>query len=436
LATGINKADVVFFYHFIKHFSAHFADSHSNTYKFFILVSWSMNKTILLIIDGLGDLPRPKTPLQVAKKPNLDKLARDGITGMMAPLKRYLVPGSDTSHLQILGYDPALFYCGRGPLEALGLGIKLQDGDIAFRANFATMNERKITDRRAGRIDTETASKLSSNLSMRINNVDVIFKNSVEHRGVLVLRGKNLSSLVSDTDPHEMDQLQQCHPLNNSEEAKRTAQIINAFTEIASERLSRDPENQNRPKPANAILLRGPGSYRPIPSFHERFDLNGVCIAGGALYRGVATYLGMDILLVPGVTGDKNTNLKAKADAAANALEHYDFVFMHIKGCDNAGHDGNFDAKKKMVERIDEIIPILRKTKANIVITADHSTPVSRKGHSGHEVPILVYGDERKDGVKKFDEISCAQGGLGHIKGKDIIPLVLNLSDKAKKYGS
>lgn len=395
-----------------------------------------MQKAILLIIDGLGDLPTPKTPLQAAKKPNLDRLAEKGITGMLAPLGRYVVPGSDTSHLQLLGYDPAFFYCGRGPLEALGIGMRLNEGDIAFRANFATVADGEITDRRAGRIDTGTARELSRDLSMRINNVEIIFKSSVEHRGVLVLRGEGLSANITDTDPHSLGPLASCHPCDDTPEAAKTASIINIFTELSAERLSRDPANAKRKMPANMILLRGPGTHRDIPSFHERFGFNGLCVAGGALYRGVATYLGMDVGLIPGATGDLNTDLKAKADAVAKAMEDYDFVFMHIKGCDSAGHDGDFVAKRKMVERIDRIMPILEKTGACLVVTGDHSTPCSLKGHSGHEVPILVYRGERDDPVKKFDEISCARGGLGHLSGCDIIPLILNITGRAEKQGS
>ena len=393
-----------------------------------------MKKAILLIIDGLGDLPTPKSPLQAAKKPNLDRLANKGITGMMSPVKRYIVPGSDVAHLNILGYDPSLFYCGRGPLEALGLGIKLQEGDISFRANFATFENNKITDRRAGRIETSIAAALSKYLPTKIDDVQVIFKNSAEHRGALVLRGAGLSSNVSPTDPHG-DDFEECHPLDNTKEAKKTAEIINKFTKIAIQKLSSAPENK-RNTPANIILLRGAGPFSSVPSFYERFGLNAVCVAGGALYKGVASYLGMDVLLVPGATGDKNTNLEAKAKAPLKAVVEYDMVFMHIKLCDSAGHDGDFNSKKNGIERIDAIIPILEKSGACIVITGDHSTPYSLKAHSGHEVPILVYGGERKDSVKKFDELSCAAGGLGHIRGKDIIPLILNITQRAEKYGS
>jgi 2,3-bisphosphoglycerate-independent phosphoglycerate mutase len=395
-----------------------------------------MKKALLLIIDGLGDLPTPKTPLQAAKKPNFDRLAKEGISGMMSPVAKYVVPGSDVAHLNILGYDPGVFYRGRGPLEALGLGIRLENGDVAFRANFATMSGEKIIDRRAGRIDTATATSLSKGLSMKIDDVEAIFRNSAEHRGALVLRGKGLSSCISSTDAHENEELSECHPMDDSAEAKKTADIVNRFTAAVREKLGKAPENKGRKLPANVVLLRGAGNYVHPPSFHDRFGLNAACVAGGALYKGVASFIGMDVLMVPGATGDRNTDLGAKAKAAAKALESYDFVFMHVKLCDSAGHDGDFKLKKDGIERIDAILPILEETGACIVITGDHSTPCSLKAHSGHEVPILVHGGERVDDVGKFDEISCAQGGLGHVRGKDIVPLVLNITGKAQKYGS
>ncbi len=400
-------------------------------------MNFSFMKAILLIIDGLGDLPTPKTPLQVAKTPNLDKLAKKGITGMLSPIAKYIVPGSDTSHLQLLGYDPAFFYRGRGPFEALGLGIDLQDGDIAFRANFATVKGETVVDRRAGRIDTESASKLSKDLSMKIGDVQVIFKNSVEHRGALVLRGPGLSSNVSETDPHAKEPIFKCHPLDETPEAAKTADIVNRFTKLAMEKLSKAPENAKRKLPANAVLLRGAGHYEPAPTFYDRFQMHGICVAGGALYKGVAAYMRMDIALVPGATGDKKTDLKAKANAVAQALKNdYDFAFMHVKGCDSAGHDGDFKTKVSMLEKLDKVMPILEETGAAIIVTGDHSTPVSLKKHTGHEVPILVYRGERSDPVRKFDEISCQVGGLGHIKGRNIIPLILNITGRAKKYGS
>ncbi|MFH0737288.1 MAG: 2,3-bisphosphoglycerate-independent phosphoglycerate mutase [Candidatus Micrarchaeota archaeon] len=395
-----------------------------------------MDKAILLIIDGLGDLPTPKTPLQAAKKPNLDRLAKGGITGMMSPIRRFIVPGSDVSHLNILGYDPTYFYHGRGPLEALGLGMDLREGDVAFRANLATAQGGRIKDRRAGRIDTATASALSKRLSMRIDDIEIAFKNSSEHRGAVVMRGPGLSSNISAIDAHEGEEVPSCSPLDDSAEARKTADIVDRYMKMAGEALSSAPENRGRRLPANILLLRGAGQHSSAPSFFERYGMLSACIAGGALYRGIAKFMGIDILMVPGASGDKGSDLEAKAKAAAKALESYDFVFMHIKMCDSFGHDGDFQGKVKAVEKIDKILPILEKTGACLIITADHSTPVSRKAHSGHEVPILVYGGERGDGVKRFDEISCAEGGLGHLRGKDIIPLILNITGRAQKYGS
>jgi len=401
----------------------------------------SDKKAILLIIDGLGDLPTPKTPLQTAKKPNLDKLAKDGITGLMSTIGRGIVPGSDTGHLQLLGYEPREYYHGRGPLEALGAGIALRNGDIAFRANFATAKGNNIVDRRAGRLETTIAKRLESVLNFEIEDVQCIFKSTVEHRGVLVLRGKGLSANISETDPHKNDHILESKPLDDSKEAKKTAAVVNAFTRSARDHLHVHEDNRKREKTgkpeANAVLLRGAGAYVKVPTITERFGITATCVAGGALYKGVAKYIGMSVLNVDGATGTADTNLKEKGKATVNALRGNDLVFLHVKGCDSFGHDGDFNGKTKMIERIDaELIPIIAKSGANLIITGDHSTPCIIKGHSGHEVPILIHGNERADEVKTFDEQSCMGGGLGHINGKDIMPIILNLIGKAKKYGS
>lgn len=395
---------------------------------------------ILLILDGVGDLPTPKTPLQAAKKPNMDKLAAEGITGMFSPLGRGIVPGSDTSHLQLFGYDPEIFYPGRGPLEALGIGMELQPEDIAFRTNFGTVSNNKLIDRRAGRIQTEDSQKLQKYLSTKIEDVEVIFRASVDHRGAVIFRGPGLSHHISDTDPHTTGNLIKSIPLDDTPEAEKTARIVNKYIEFAIDVLQNAKENKLRKKkkklPANILLLRGAGEYRVVPSFVERFGIEAACVAGGALYCGVSKYIGLDVFRLP---KKKNREIiKEKAVAAAKATANYDLVFLHIKGCDNHGHDGNFKGKKEMIERIDkEVIPIIKKTGASIIITGDHSTPVSRKSHSGHELPILIWSkEERYDNVKKFDELNCMNGGLGHINGCDMMPIILNILKKAEKYGS
>lgn len=403
-----------------------------------------MKKAVLLIMDGLGDLPTPKTALQLAKTPNLDKLAKNGITGLIHTVGRGVVPGSDTSHLELFGYSAKHHYFGRGPLEALGIGIDLQEGDVAFRANFGTLKNGELVDRRAGRIDTQTADKISEHIqSMQIEDVVVEFRHSVEHRGVLVLRGPDLSPHVTDTDPHTLTTPHECLPTDDSPEAEKTARIVNEFVKQVNEKLADLEENKQRERkklpPANTILLRGAGTYTQVPTIDERFRLRTACISGGALYRGVAAYIGMDIFMVPGTTGDKNTDLKAKAKAVSRALkEGYDFVFLHIKATDSFSHDGNLKGKAKFIEKIDkEVISELAKMDAYLIITGDHSTPCCRKKHSAHEVPILIHGkNERKDDVTKFDEIACMHGGIGHIHGNNLMALILDLIEKAPKFGS
>lgn len=399
-------------------------------------------KVILVILDGIGDLPTTKTPLQLAKKPNLDSLARDGITGLMAPLGKGVVPGSDTSHLQYFGYDLEKYYPGRGVLEALGAGIRLRDGDVAFRANFATLNGTEIIDRRAGRIDSNSAKSFEEILNMTVDDVEVIFRSTVEHRGVVVLRGQGLSPLISDTDPHKLGKLIHSEPIGSSKESRKTANAVNKFTNKARELLENHPKNIERKGKhlpiANGVLLRGVSAYKKIDDVKTRFGITAACVAGGALYKGVARYVGMDVVDVVGATGTKDTDLNAKVKVVMECLKDHDLVFLHIKACDSFGHDGDLKGKTKMIERIDRLaIAPLKKSGAAIVITGDHSTPCVRKGHSGHEVPILVYcKNERNDDVKKFDEISCMKGGLGHVTGKDLMPILLNLIEKSKMCGS
>lgn len=400
-------------------------------------------KLILLILDGLGDLPSPdKTPLQMAKKPNINKLAKNGIQGLMSVLGKGIVPGSDCAHLELLGYPPEKYYFGRGPLEALGAGMSLKQGDIAFRANFATISKNKIIDRRAGRLSSVLAKKLEKEINMQIEDVKIIFKASTGHRGALILRGKDLSGNISSTDSHNSGVLKFSKPLDSSFQAKKTAKIINKFTKIIHKKLEKNKINIERKNnnllPANIILLRGPGIFKKIPLIEKLYGIKSACVAGGALYKGIAQYIGMDVIDVKSATADKNTDLYAKGSAVQKILKKYDFVFVHIKALDNFSHDGDVKGKTKFIQKIDkELIPLLIKTGAHLVITGDHSTICKRKEHSGHEVPVLICEKGgRKDGLKTFDEITAMKGGLGHIYGKELMFILLNIIKKTKMSGS
>jgi 2,3-bisphosphoglycerate-independent phosphoglycerate mutase len=403
-------------------------------------------KTLLIVCDGLGDrLTKGKTPLEVAHTPNMDFIAKKGICGIMDTVKEGVRPGSDTSHLSLFGYDPYEVYTGRGPFEAFGVGLNLQKGDVAFRCNFSTLKNGKVIDRRAGREEFKLGEIAKEFDGRTIDGVKLIFKKCKGHRAVLVFRGKNLSSNVSDVDPEELNVSPSIsHPLNNKKESKKTAKILNEFTKLSEKILKEHRVNKERMKkgmlPANVILARGAGSIPKLKSFQEKYGMKAVCISATTLIIGVCRALNMDIIEVANATGHVDSNISGKADAAIQALKSYDFIFLHIKGTDEASHDGNFSEKKKMIERIDkEVIgPILKNVKntTTIVLTADHSTPISIRQHSADPVPIAILGDVRTDDVKKFSERSCAKGGLNRIHGRNLVNILLDLSDKAKLFGA
>ena len=401
-------------------------------------------KAVLVICDGLGDRQiKGKTPLQMARRPNMNMLASKGITGMMYTIGPGVIPGSDTAHLALFSYDPYECYQGRGVYEALGAGLELEDGDIAFRCNFATVNDRMaVTDRRAGRI-SGVGQELAKGLNgQKVDSIEIVFKATTEHRGVLVLRGEGLSRNVSDVDPHESNvPVLKSKPLDGTMEAKRTSFILNRFTEMSNEILKDNPVNLEREKkgkpPANIVLSRGAGAYSRLDPLQGRYNVRTACVAGGALYKGVARAVGMDIIDVPGATGAADTNLMAKAAAVKSALGEYDIVFLHIKATDNFSHDGDVKGKVKMIEKIDKVIGLLIKTGAYIVLSGDHSTPCALKNHTADPLPIAIYGEGvRVDDVRRFDEISCMKGGLGRIRGLDVMPLMLSYIGKTHIFGS
>lgn len=391
-------------------------------------------KILFIVCDGMGDLPEKelagKTPLEAAFKPNMNALARGGKTGLMYVVEKGLKPESDSAHLSLFGYDLKKWYIGRGPFEAAGLGIKLKKGDVAFRTNFATVNEEgDVVDRRAGRIEDVTA--LTKKLDgIKINGITFLLKAGISHRAVLVMRGNRLSANVSSNDPHkENERMLAVKPLENETKAIFTAKVLDEFLEKAHKILDNHSLNLKRKKegklPADYLLVRGAGMFRKIPSFKEMYKLNACCIAGGSLYNGIALSAGMKVLKVKGATGTLKTNLKAKFSAATKALKKFDFVFLHIKGTDLSGHDGKCLEKKAFIEKIDkEMKTIVGLKDAIIVITSDHCTPCSVKDHSADAVPLLIFG-KGKDIVTEFSEKACEKGSLGLILGKQLMKEIL-----------
>lgn len=408
-------------------------------------------KGLLLICDGMGDRPVPeldnKTPLEYAKTPTLDRLAREGECGIMDPIAPGVRAGSDTAHLAILGYNPYEVYQGRGPFEALGIGMEVRGGDVALRCNFSTVDESwTVLDRRAGRI-TEGTSELAKTLDgVEIEGVSCIFKESVAHRGVLILRGANLSPHITDVDPHtEGERVAECQPIEpHDESAVRTARIVNAFVRLSYERLKDHPVNRARQAqslpPANIVLPRGAGVAPHLELFPKRHKVRACAVVETGLIRGIARFVGMDTLDASGTTGGVDSNLISMADTLAHALAQYDFVVCNVKAPDVCGHDGNPTLKAEVIERIDAMVAHLLTQYTEpfyLIVTADHSTPCSVRDHSGDPVPVLLHGpDLRGDDVLHFHERACQRGGMGRLRGGDLVPILTQLMGVQEKFGA
>ena len=412
-------------------------------------------KAILIIADGMADRPIEelggKTPLEVASKPNLDRIAENGVCGIMDPIAPGIPPGSDTATLAMLGYDPWKVYSGRGALEAVGSGVEVLPGDVAFRCNFATVNDDLVvSDRRAGRIANEDAAKMAASLQkIRLPtalNVRFLFKNTIQHRAILVLHGPRLSSAISDSDPETTrKRVLEVKPFERSFEAERTAQIVNVLTKEFHRVLEAHPVNRQRAKRrlpvANMILCRGAGGIPRMPTLQERYDIKPACVAAVSLIKGVSGVVGMDLIGVKGATGTPQTDYMAKAKAAVQALKTHDFVLLHVKATDVASHDGNVKEKIEIIEKVDMMLGhLIDNTDPRltyIAVTADHTTSSVTRNHEGDPVPVAIAGPGvRRDDVAKYGERTCAKGGLNRIRGMDLMPTMMNLIGKAKKFGA
>ncbi len=407
------------------------------------------NKKILLIVfDGLGDRPvsefKGKTPLEAANTPNLDQLASTGACGLLSTAGIGVRPGSDIAHLSLFGYDAKKDYSGRGPIEALGVGFGLKEGDVALRADFGTVNDKGIiTDRRAGRI--ESVAELAKAVSGReFDGIRFFVAPSVGHRGVVVMRGAGLSAAICDGDPHHDGAAPiKVMPAQKGADAEKTANALNEFLEWSHKALKNHALNKKREKekkpPANFLLVRGAGIHHEVQSFESRYNLKAACVAGGGLYKGVARMLGMKVIAVAGATGKADTDVAAKVSASIDALKATDFVFMHLKGTDVMGEDGNAKGKKEFLEKADQALaPLLKLKNVVVCVTGDHSTPCSLKKHSGDPVPLLFNAEGiRTDAnpVKKFGERPCAGGIAGKMLGKDLVPELINLAGRAPLIG-
>lgn len=389
-------------------------------------------KMVLLVLDGVGDLrtaSQPRTALEAAAIPNLDRLAAAGSTGRILPVDFGITPGSGPGHLSLFGYDPREPEAdiGRGVLEALGVDLPIRAGDVAARGNFATADANgDLSDRRAGRITTEECRRLVEKLEEAIPSglgVDVTLRAGEGHRFVLVLRGEGLSPDIADTDPQRLGvppRPVRARDPDAEPTARRVQRLVGAFQETLAEE-----------EKANRILLRGFSTLPELPSLPELYQIRCGAFAGYPLYRGVASVCGME----------KVPCGKELPDLLERVREHwdrFDFFFLHVKQTDSAGEDGDLAGKIDALEAVDSAVPGLLDLEPDVlVVTGDHSTPTPMKAHSWHPVPVLLTAATAfVDSVERFDEVSVTGGHLGTFPSRKLFSLMLAHAGRLAKYGA
>ena len=386
------------------------------------------SKIVMLVADGLGGLPQHPgglTELETANTPNLDELARIGVSGGSIPVKLGISPGSGPGHLGLFGYDPLQYLIGRGALEATGIGFELSEKDVAIRCNFCSLDaDGNITDRRAGRIPTDQSAPLAMRLrKVSIPGVEVFVEPVKEHRFVVIFRGEGLGGNVKDTDPQATG-VPPLAPVATTDDSQKTAEIAAEFVRQAAGLLA--GENS-----ANGLTMRGFSAKPALPSYEEVYGLRAAAVAVYPMYKGLARLVGMDII------GDAQT-LDEQVDVIREHWNDYDFFFLHFKYTDSTGEDGDFDGKVKRTEQFDAAIPGIMALKPTVtIVTGDHSTPSFLKSHSWHPVPTLIVADAcRTDGCEKFGETEALRGGLGQFEAKYLMPLALSNANRLAKFGA
>jgi 2,3-bisphosphoglycerate-independent phosphoglycerate mutase len=416
-------------------------------------------KILYVVLDGLGDRPVEalggRTPLEAADTPFMDELAQRGETGLMDSIREGVAPESDAAVLSILGYDVDRFYTGRGPLESKGAGLDVREGDLAWRANFATVaSDWRITDRRVGRNLTEAEARQLAEAvqdEVKLDGADFQFRHTLGHRACLVIRDRDgrLSGQVDNCDPayerhgvfsvalaHPGDRVLEARPLDGSPEARRAAELTNQFMRASHEALERHPVNRRRRDegklPGNMILLRDAGDRLPqVPTLSERFGIRFGSLVEMPVEIGIAELTGMGQIQVMSTSEDAERGYQDWSAKSLGGLQDYDGLYVHLKGPDVPGHDGDAEGKRQNIEQIDRFYfgPLMKHLSTDgfiVAVTADHSTPVALRAHSEDPVPLLISGGTLEpEGALQFGESECAKGQLGRIRGPDLVPMLV-----------
>jgi len=416
-------------------------------------------KIVYVLLDGVGDLPHPdldgKTPLEAATTPNMDSLAKNGVMGQVISVGKGIAPESDIAVFNMLGYKfQHSDYAGRGVIEAIGIGIDFKDGDLALRGNFATLdNEDQIIDRRAGRkIERDDAEKISKEIEngVKFSNPDasVVVAPTIGHRIIVRLRdSKQLSSQITNTDPaytrvdgmgiakavSDFMRIEKCIPMEQTDDASNAAKLVNEFTEQSLEIMKKSDVNKQRAqknkKLLNSILLRDAGNKYPnVKPINELYTMNFSCIVDMPVEVGISNILKMKTFNAGGLT-----DYEEKASVAAHAMNTENAIYVHLKGPDEFGHDGDAIGKMKNIEEIDKrffgtLLDNIDVSKTAVMISADHSTPCINKGHSDDPVPLLISGNMiENDNSQRFTEKEGKNGTIGLIDGADVVKTGIKL---------
>lgn len=401
-------------------------------------------KHVIIIGDGMADHPldelNGKTPLQVADKPNIDRIASKGMSGKMKNVPEGMSPDSDVAIMSILGHDPKKYYTGRGPLEAAGLGVDLEDSDLAFRCNFITVEDGKIKDYSAGHLSDEESKKLLDTVSDKYGNIGDFYW-GVDYRHLFVLKNVDGNVDLSSMPPHHaLDESVEDHLIEPQDD--EIAETLNEMMLDSRKHLSEHPVNEKRSeegkKPANYIWIWGQGKKPSLESIKGKCGVGGSIISAVTLVKGLGALSGMEVFDVPGATGYYDTNYEGKADYGLRALEDHDLVLIHVEAPDEAGHAGDVEKKIEAIENLDErlvgrVMDGLE-DEFSISIMPDHPTPVEIRDHVSEPVPFSVYSTEgSSDSVEVFDEFSTEKGSLGVMRGHLFLEKLISLcSGKTK----
>lgn len=396
-------------------------------------------KYILAIADGMGDYPLKelggKTPLQIAKTPNMDKLAKEGRCGRFVTIPKGMPTGSAVANMSVLGYDPEVSFQGRGVLEAASMGVNLSQEDVALRCNLICVKDDKIKNHCAGHISSQEAAQLIRVVDDKLGSKQVRFYPGVSYRNLLILKGDNFSANIECTPPHDVLGVDFKKVLVKADKGKaqETAYLLNRLILSSRDILGNHPINIEREKQgkdiANMIWPWSPGKRPTMQTFQDRFNIKGAVISAVDLIKGLGVYSGFDVIKVEGATGLYNTNYEGKADACLDALKDYNFVYVHIEAPDEASHEGNLKLKIRTIEDFDRrflgraLNGVSRFSKGvSVALLPDHLTPIRVRTHVDDPVPFLIYTPGKSpDEVKEFNEFSCQRGSLGLLKGDSFI---------------